>query len=110
MNPIRQIQKIENYRGYKIILYVPIVTVHDMTHLGFLDKDFFAFRLKRKSRTDKTSFLFDTPQKAIDHYLDKMYFKDSKIEWDGFANIKAYKVYMTSLKFVYDSIYKTKKT
>lgn len=106
LNPIRQVQKIENYRDYKLILYIPIITQTSMTHLGFLDHDFFAFSLKRRSRTDKTSFLFETPQMAIDFYLDKMYFKDSRTEWDGFANIKAYKVYVTALTFVYDAIYK----
>jgi hypothetical protein len=107
MNPIRQVQKIENYRGYKIILYLPIITGDSMTHFGYLDRDFFAFKLRKKSRTDKTSFLFDTPHMAIDYYLDKMYFKNSQMEWDGFANINEYKTLVTALKFVYDSLYKT---
>ncbi len=105
LNPIRNVQRIENYRGYKLILYVPLITANYMAHFGYLDRDFFAFKLKAKNKLDRTSFLFDTPQKAIDFYLDTMYFKDSKTEWDGFANINAYKTHINCLKFVHDLIY-----
>lgn len=100
INPIRQIQRIENYRGYKLILYLPVILDKHISHLGYMDKDFFGYKAKVTSSTGIT------PQAAIDFYLDVMYFKDPSLDYSTFKNDNKYKIYMNSLQLLYDTIYK----
>ena len=102
LNPIRNIQRIENYRDYKLILYLPVVIDKHIAHLGYLDHDFFGYKAKLASSTGIT------PQQTIDYYLDIMYFKSPELDYVTFKNDNNYKIYVNSLQLLYDSIYNIK--
>jgi hypothetical protein len=101
LNLIKQVQRIEGYRGYKLILYI---NCYPFAHMGYLDQDFFAVETTEK---------YLSPTEAIDYYLDKTFFHTPALEMDMFLNYKQnkkeiFKPYVNAVRYVYDQIYKKK--
>jgi hypothetical protein len=99
LNLIKQVQRIENYRGYKLILYI---NCYPFGHMGYLDDDFFAIETMGK---------YLSPTEAIDHYLDKTFFHNPALEMDMFLNYRSnkkeiYRPYVNAVRYVHDQIKK----
>lgn len=102
LNTVKQVKKIENYRGYKRCL-VLTPNSNPYFHCGYLDSQFFAY-------VSSGYNLYETPEQVIDNYLKiPEIFRNSSLEYDIFR--KEYKLYMNSVKIAYESIIKpTKKS
>lgn len=92
INPIKQIRVLENYRGYKKIIFL---RPHANIYMGYLDDDFFGFTVNEK---DGFKQWLMEPEKAVDHYLDKIFFHIPSIEYNSFAVKPEYKVFLNALK------------
>ena len=93
INPVRKVEKIENYRGYDTIYFLrPFAN----TYLGYLGDQFFGYTVPK---TDDRYWLMDAKE-AIDYYLDKMFFHNSVLEYDTFSRKEEYKSYINALKMV----------
>ena len=96
INPVRKVEKIENYRGFDVIYFLrPFAN----TYLGYLGDQFFGYTVSKK---DERYWLMDAKQ-AIDYYLDKVPFKVSTLEYDMFIRKEEYKSYINALKLVKDN-------
>ena len=96
INPLRQIQTLENYRGYSKILFIrPFMN----TYLGYLDNDFFGFIVSEKQQGDQQKYYLMEAKEAIDYYLDRTFFHNSELEYDTFYSRTEYRPYCTALKF-----------
>lgn len=103
INPVRKVEKIENYRGYDIIYFLrPFAN----TYMGFLGDDFFGFTV---AADDKEKYWLMDAKEAIDYYLDKVPFKLPTLEYDIFSRKEEYKPFITALKFVLDNTNKNDK-
>lgn len=93
INPVRKVEKIQDYRGYDTIYFLrPFAN----TYLGYLGDQFFGYIV---SADDKRYWLMDAIQ-AIDHYLDKIFFHNSVLEYDMFMRKEEYRAYINALKLV----------
>ena len=92
INPIKQIKVLENYRGYKKIIFL---RPHGNTYMGYLDNDFFGFMVDEKAGFKV--WLMDIKE-AIDHYLDKTFFHIPSVEYNSFAVKSEYKIFLNALK------------
>ena len=94
LNTIKQIQHIEDYKGYKkCIVLTP--NSYPYFHCGYLDDNFFAFT----SSVNKP--ILNTPQQVIDRYLEiPQIFRNSELEWNIYS--KDYKLFMNSVKMTYE--------
>lgn len=95
LNTIKQVQQIENYRGYnKCLVLTP--NVNPYFHCGYLDDAFFAF-----TSSANAAFL-ETPQQVVDYYLQiNPIFRNSTLEWNIYS--KDYKLFINSVKVAYES-------
>lgn len=93
LNLIKQIQVLENYRGYKKILFI---RQSPNTYLGYLDNEFFGYELPAGT---ETKYWFMEAKEAVDYYLDKTFFHIPTIEYDTFIKIKDCYPYITALKY-----------
>lgn len=96
-----EVTTLENYRGYKKILFV---RPFSNAYLGYLDNDFFGFTVDQ-SQLD--GWLMDV-KKAVDWYLDKTFFHNPVLEHDTFIAIPNYSPSVKLLKMVKDNGNKTK--
>lgn len=96
INPIKQVKTIENYRGYKKILFLrPFAN----TYLGYLDDDFFGFTVRKGDDKNMKYWLME-PQQAVDYYLDRTFFHNPVLEYDTFRARPEYHMYLNALKLV----------
>lgn len=94
INIVKMVDKLENYRGYKKIL---VIRPFPNTYLGYLDDDFFAYRVDEKNLK---LWMMDT-KKCVDHYLDKIFFHNPGLEYATFNN-KTHKPFINALNMVKD--------
>lgn len=92
INPIKQIKVLENYRGYKKIIFL---RPFPNTYMGYLDDDFFGFTVNEEGNFK--GWLME-PKEAVDHYLDKTFFHIPSVEYNAFAVKPEYKVFLNALK------------
>jgi hypothetical protein len=96
INFVKQVEKFENHRGYKLILYIR--PFYD-THMGYImDNDAF-FGFKHPNPKSMLESL-----EAIDYYLDKVpeIFRNPSLEYDMFSSKELFKPYLNALNFVRD--------
>ncbi len=89
LNPIKKIHILEDYRGYKKILFMrPFSNVY----IGYLDDDFFGFEVREEDGLKR--WLMEAKE-AVDHYLDKIFFHVPSDEYDIFS--RKYKLQINAL-------------
>lgn len=91
---MRRVVRLYDYRGYGLVLYLAILEPKYIVHIGYLDDSFFGYKIKRPSSTEQS------PQTAIDHYLDTFYFKSPELDYSIFSNDNKYKLEMASINFI----------
>lgn len=101
INPVKSIEEIKDYRGYKRILFL---RPFSNTYMGYLDNQFFAFTVREG---DNKHWLMDA-REAVDHYLDNTFFHNSGLEYSAFFSKPIYRGYLASLTFVKDQYDKKK--
>ena len=95
INPVKSIEEIKDYRGYKRILFL---RPFSNTYMGYLDNHFFGFTVREG---DNKHWLMDA-REAVDHYLDNTFFHNSGLEYSTFFSKPIYRGYLNSLKLKFD--------
>jgi hypothetical protein len=97
LNLVKQVQVIENYRGFKKIYYIK---AGEFYHFAYLDGEFMGFM--RES-------WFTEPKEAINYYLDKIniIFRNPGLEYSNFMSRPGYPPYINALKFKMENGNKT---
>jgi len=92
LNLVKQVQVIENYRGFKKIYYIK---AGEFYHFAYMDGDFMGFMREN---------WFTQPKEAIDYYLDKIniIFRNPGLEYSNFMGRPEYLPYINALKFKMD--------
>jgi hypothetical protein len=72
---LNDMQRLENYRGYKEVWVYTPSTDNDL-HIGYLDDVFFAYILPAYGK----GIDIQNPRSVVDHYIDNIYFKVESIE------------------------------
>jgi hypothetical protein len=101
INPVKSIEEIKDYRGYKRILFL---RPFSNTYLGYLDNSFFGFTVREE---DNKHWLMDAKE-AVDYYLDNTFFHNSGLEYSTFFSKPIYRGYLNALKLKFDNGNKTK--
>jgi hypothetical protein len=95
INPVKAIEEIKDYRGYKRILFL---RPFSNTYMGYLDNQFFGFTVREE---DTRHWLME-PKEAVDYYLDNTFFQNPTLEYDIFVSKPTYKGYVNALKLKFD--------
>ena len=66
------------------------------TYMGYLDDDFFGYTVDEK---DLKKWMMD-PEKAIDHYLDNIFFHNPSLEYNTFYSKKEFRPFVNALNMV----------
>lgn len=90
------VKTLEDYRGYKKILFVrPFAG----SYMGYLEDSFFGFTVPKEQGVEY--WLMDIKE-AVDYYIDRVPFKIPDLEYDTFVNRKEYAPSVKLLKMVKD--------
>lgn len=81
---LEKVETLENYRGYKKILFI---RPYSNVYLGYLDNQFFGYKVRKD---DGIQYWIMDIKKAVDYYIDKVFFKNPVLEYDTFLRIKEY--------------------
>jgi hypothetical protein len=96
INPIKSIQELKDYRGYKRILFLrPFAN----TYMGYLDDEFFGYTVRDQDGVSRWGM---EAKEAIDYYLDKTFFHNPSLEWSTFMAKPLYRGYVNALRLKFD--------
>jgi len=99
LNFVKHIQRLENYRGHKTIIFYPAYDCY----MGYMDDDFFAFQVPKNVQKKILS-----PTEVVDYYKDKIFLKSPEIDFNTFVAIERLAPFMNAVRFVYDQEKKMK--
>lgn len=92
---LEKVEVIENYGGYKRIIFT---RPYSNTYMGFLDDDFFGFVIKENNLN---LWLMDA-KKAVDYYESSVFFHNPVLEYDTFYRKDEFRPHINALKMVKD--------
>ena len=96
INPIKQVKVLENYEGYKRVLFI---RAFGNSYLGYLDDQFFGFTVREE---DGIKHWLMEVEDAIKYYKERIFFHIPSEEYNLYARKPEFKPYLNALNMVKD--------